>query len=350
MCCLHRELRDGLSGKFNDWFDFTNSVYERNSSSNENDQRDCSTREKGVEREETANNRTGPTKSDYLKRQTTLLRAIQKNSELVDGDRKCGIPTCPLRHKPGSRYCIYHSAAISDLVLGFEFTDLKLPKWQLKLEPAAVDELQALKEQYERGSQTTWVIDVEFYVMKGGISPIPFQIAIRQLDGKLLLSTNVDYDLSLQRFLDQTKDEGTIKRILPSLFRRYYGCERTNGMKPSKISTIIKQLGYRPDRTKILSWYSALDMQCFLRLLSGKDDLIVPRISHHLHSNFQEIHIGNLLRKLLHSSWPTTSLPLVHTAILASCGREERNSHYHTAEYDTKAVVDVVREMIALLR
>ncbi|GKZ17402.1 hypothetical protein AbraIFM66951_004702 [Aspergillus brasiliensis] len=339
-----------VSEDIDDWPDFTGGMNECDPSSSKGITSDDSVLEEVPQTGGVLDEQTNPSKLKYLKRQASLLKAIHKNFDMVDGVRKCGIPTCPLRHKPGSRFCIYHSEAISDLVLEFKFTDLVLPKWTLKLVPDAVGELKALKQQYENRPQHTWVIDTEFYNLKGGMSPIPFQIAIRQLDGKLLLSTNVDYDISLQDFSDQTTDWGTMKRSMPILFRRYYGGEKTNGMKPDQISTLIKQIGYRTDRTKILSWYSPLDMQCFLRLLSGDNKIVVPRLSHRGHSNFQEVNIGTLLKKLLPGSWPTTSLPLVHAAINATNGRDETKSEYHTAEYDTQAVIDVVREMIALLK
>ncbi|GKZ29236.1 hypothetical protein AbraIFM66950_003850 [Aspergillus brasiliensis] len=339
-----------VSEDIDDWPDFTGGINECYPSSSKGITSDDSVLEEVPQTGGVLDEQTNPSKLKYLKRQASLLKAIHKNFDMVDGVRKCGIPTCPLRHKPGSRFCIYHSEAISDLVLELKFTDLVLPKWTLKLVPDAVGELKALKQQYENRPQHTWVIDTEFYNLKGGMSPIPFQIAIRQLDGKLLLSTNVDYDISLQDFSDQTTDWGTMKRSMPILFRRYYGGEKTNGMKPDQITTLIKQIGYRTDRTKILSWYSPLDMQCFLRLLSGDNKIVVPRLSHRGHSNFQEVNIGTLLKKLLPGSWPTTSLPLVHAAINATNGRDETKSEYHTAEYDTQAVIDVVREMIALLK
>lgn len=93
-----------LSGDVDDWNDFTDNINEYNLSSSKGIQSDDSAPEEGGQAERVLNDQAKPSKSAYLKGQTSLLKAIHKNSGLVDGGRKCRIPTCPLRHKPGSGY------------------------------------------------------------------------------------------------------------------------------------------------------------------------------------------------------------------------------------------------------
>lgn len=90
-------------------------------------------------------------------------------------------------------------------------------------------------------------------------------------------------------------------------------------------------------------------MQCFQRLLSGSRELIVPKESHHLCSNFQNIDVGRLLKKLLPRAWPSLSLSVVHRSLLASHGRSGDKGEYHTAAYDTEAVTDIVKEITTLI-
>ncbi|KAE8143435.1 hypothetical protein BDV38DRAFT_277456 [Aspergillus pseudotamarii] len=56
-----------------------------------------------------------------------------------------------------------------------------------------------------------------------------------------------------------------------------------------------------------------------------------------------------LCRKLLPVGWPSMTLETTHTRLLESQSRYVDTDLYHTAEYDTQAVADIVRAMIEIV-
>ncbi|PIG83165.1 hypothetical protein AARAC_010186 [Aspergillus arachidicola] len=302
--------------------------------------------------EATPSNR-GHTKKKRLYQRSSMQRAVLKNYSLVDGKKKCLILTCPLPQELYSGYCKHHSSRIIQYVSSLKAmgAELPMPQWELKLTDDAITDVKALSTSYHGSPQNTWVIDFEYISLSGDMSPIPLQFAIRQLDGKLLLAENVHYGLSLEDFLVKLNTWENAERHVQVLITHCYGDIVTNGLRPDEIrDEIIHNLNYSAERISIISWFSPQDMQCFQRLLSGSPELIVPKESHHLCSNFQNIDVGRLLKKLLPMNWPSLSLPAVHSSLLASQGRSGDKGEYHTAAYDTEAVTDIVKEITTLMQ
>ncbi|KAJ5429176.1 hypothetical protein N7491_006192, partial [Penicillium cf. griseofulvum] len=182
-----------------------------------------------------------------------------------------------------------------------------------------------LKVLYGR-PEKTWILDFEYISMPKRYSPIPLQLAIRQLDGKLLYQGNIDYGLSMKEFMDVTSS--------------CYGGLSTNGETSLQVrDQIIKVCSCNPDDVKILSWFATQDMQCFLRILTGCNELVQDKISHKGHKNFQTINIGILCEKLFPDLLSTT-LQSVHEFL---SGGEGSRGKYHTASYDTEAMATIVK-------
>jgi DNA polymerase III epsilon subunit-like protein len=88
-------------------------------------------------------------------------------------------------------------------------------------------------------------------------------------------------------------------------------------------------------------------MQCFLRILTGKDGLIHGKISHLTSRNFQAINIGDLCRKLL-PNLPSRRLESVKEYLVR--GKENMASrNYHNASYDTRAMAEIVEALVRLV-
>ena len=79
------------------------------------------------------------------------------------------------------------------------------------------------------------------------------------------------------------------------------------------------------------------------------DEVIVERRSHLPCKNFNTINIAALCRKLLPVGWPSMNLEATHTRLLESQSRYVDTDLYHTAEYDTQAVADIVRAMTEIV-
>ncbi|PWY79275.1 hypothetical protein BO70DRAFT_363033 [Aspergillus heteromorphus CBS 117.55] len=135
--------------------------------------------------------------------------------------------------------------------------------------------------------------------------------------------------------------------MMGTLFLRCYGGIETNGETPSKISEYITNVcRYSKSDIQILSWFSAHDMQCFLRILSGKDKLIQSKFSHLNASNFQGVNLGELCRKLL-PKLPSKQLQAVNEYLVGHKGTSAKN--YHNASYDTGAVAEIVEALVHLV-
>ncbi|OQE30630.1 hypothetical protein PENFLA_c002G02577 [Penicillium flavigenum] len=152
---------------------------------------------------------------------------------------------------------------------------------------------------------------------------------------------------------DQTRD---ILKQLKILYERpektwildfeCYGELNTNGETSLQVKgQIIEVCGYSPDDIKILSWFAAQDMQCFLRILAGSNELVQDKISHKGHKNFQTINIGTLCGKLFPGLLSTT-LQSVHEFL---SGGEGSRGEYHTASYDTEAMAAIVKALLVQL-
>ncbi|KAB8278990.1 hypothetical protein BDV30DRAFT_233440 [Aspergillus minisclerotigenes] len=220
--------------------------------------------------EDTQSSNRGHMKKMRLYQRSSIQRAVLKNYSLVDGEKKCLILTCPLLQELYSGYCKHHSSRIIQYVSSLKAmgAELPMPQWELKLTDEATTDVKALSTSYHKSPQSTWVIDFEYITLGGGMSPIPLQFAIRQLDGKLLLAENVHYGLSLEDFLVKLNAWERADRHVQCLFTRCYRDIVTNGLRPDEISDeIIHKLNYSAERISIISWFSQQDMQCFQRLL-----------------------------------------------------------------------------------
>ncbi|KAL4945429.1 hypothetical protein BDV06DRAFT_184543 [Aspergillus oleicola] len=148
-------------------------------------------------------------------------------------------------------------------------------------------------------------------------------------------------------FLDATSPyvSDTYGVVGTSFVRCYNGLE-ANGDTPLQAKNQITRVcGYDASDTQILSWYSAQEMQCFLRILSGGLDVIQDKFSHEGHENFQSLHIGHLCDRISPGLLSKT-LQSVHEFIYDrtfSCGQ------YHNASYDTEAMATVIKTPVELV-
>lgn len=297
-------------------------------------------------------NTTANMKRRNLMKRNSLFLLLRSGERLVDNKPRCEFYTCPLPKVANSRYCGIHSAEILQIASS-RSTERRMDdkensqlEWNLTSRSHCERELKLLKEYLLKSPQANWIIDFEFLSIRAK-SPIPLQVSIRRMDGETLLSTNVDYGISLSEIIEAVTPY-TGANIGPFLVRLYKSY-RTNGMKPSQIRGHILKLGYSPGKVNIFSWYSAQDMQCFQRILTGMDELIVKRRSHFPCKNFNTINIAVLCRKLLPAGWSCMTLEATHTRLLESQSRYVDIDLYHTAEYDTQAVADIVRAMTEIV-
>ena len=295
---------------------------------------------------------TAKLKRRNLMKRNSLFLLLRSGERLVDNKPRCEFQTCPLLKVANSRYCDIHSAGILQMASS-RSTERKIGdtenlqfEWNLAPTSHCERQLRLLKEYFLESPRINWIIDFEFLSIRAK-SPIPLQVSIRQMNGETLLSTNIDYGISLSEIIEAATPY-TGANMGPFLVRLYESY-RTNGMRPSQIRGYILKLGYNPDKVNIFSWYSAQDMQCFQRILTGTDEVIVERQSHLPCKNFNKINIAALCRKLLPPRWPSMTLEATHTSLLESQSRYVHTDLYHTAEYDTQAVADIVRAMIEIV-
>ncbi|OGM39533.1 hypothetical protein ABOM_011917 [Aspergillus bombycis] len=291
-------------------------------------------------------------KREFRKKLVHALKlSVRKSLEHINGKKRCLYYTCPeSQEAPVSYYCRHHSEALVNYVMDpvepLDQLAYHVQKREVNITDETQDSLRQLKILHER-PEKTWILDFEYISLPKRYSPIPLQLAIRQLDGKLLYQGNIDYGLSMKEFMDATSSYVSAKHgMMGTLFLRCYGGLNTNGETSHQVrDQIITVCGYNPKDTKILSWFAAQDMQCFLRILAGGNELVQEKVSHEGHDNFQTINIGLLCRKLF-PGLPSTTLQSVHEFMGASegyCGE------YHTAVYDTKAMAAIVKALVQLL-
>ncbi|KAL3465827.1 hypothetical protein BJX64DRAFT_274911 [Aspergillus heterothallicus] len=283
----------------------------------------------------------------------SLKLCAQKTEGLVNCKETCMFFTCPEpQEQPSSYYCHHHSTTLIAHVLK-QTESLATPSPRADLVASSdlhltehtrniLQQLQTLFTQPER----TWIIDFEYVSMPKRYSPIPLQLAIRQLDGKLLYSGNVHYGLSLKEFTDATSVFVSQKHgMMGTLFLRCYGGLRTNGETPPQIKDhIINVCAYDQTKINVLSWFAAQDMQCFLRIITGDSQLIQEKVSHRDASNFQVINIGELCRKLL-PNLCSSQLRSVNEYLNGTVSKGK----YHTASYDTEVLAQIVKALVKLI-
>ncbi|KAF9885882.1 hypothetical protein FE257_012262 [Aspergillus nanangensis] len=198
-------------------------------------------------------------KKDYRSRLRHALKlGIQKGFDIVDKRRRCLFFTCP--HLPEFQttyYCRYHSAAIIRHAL--KEPDLPLVNMSVSAfsKPEALiteksrHVLEKLKAMYSK-PEMVWIMDFEYISMPGNLSPIPLQLAIRNIDGGLVYSANVDYGLSMEDLMEQ------LSKMMGTLFLRCYNALETNGQKISAIRRdIFNNCGYTKNNIQLLSWLAS---------------------------------------------------------------------------------------------
>jgi hypothetical protein len=198
---------------------------------------------------------------------------------------------------------------------------------------------------HEHQLKDLWVVDFEF-VSVSEYSPVPTQIAIRLLNGDLLLRTNINYDMSLAVFIEKIAQVLTRSHYIGEGFLNSYRSNETNGLRPLEIRNKILELGYSPERTQILSWVSAQDMQCFQRLLHEGNELLVPRHSHTEVRNFQPVNVHLICQRLFPQAL-NLKLQSVH------CGLTKKDygintNYYHDAGNDTEALVEIIQGILKI--
>ncbi|KAF3399032.1 hypothetical protein DPV78_007134 [Talaromyces pinophilus] len=120
--------------------------------------------------------------------------------QFVDDERRCGFISCVEKpNSNSSRYCEYHATEIIRCIDALpDQVPVKLPSNFLG-EPQVTEgtraQLNLLKEWFKEPSKTL-LIDFEFIQMLDDRSPIPFQMSIRQLDGKAVLECNVQHHVT----------------------------------------------------------------------------------------------------------------------------------------------------------
>ncbi|KAJ5793417.1 hypothetical protein N7457_000016 [Penicillium paradoxum] len=279
-----------------------------------------------------------------------LKLSARKSLEHINSARRCLYYTCPEPQEvPVSYYCRHHSGSLINYVMN-PAEPINPPAYlkqeqEINITNQTRDILRQLKVLYGR-PEKTWILDFEYVSMPRRYSPIPLQLAIRQLDGKLLYQGNIDYGLSMREFMDATSSYVSDKHgMMGTLFLRCYGGLSTNGETSLQVrDQIIKVYSYNPDEIRILSWFAAQDMQCFLKILTGSDELVQDKISHKGHENFQTINIGNLCGKLF-PGLLSTILQSVHEFLI---GGEGSRGKYHTASYDTEAMATIIKALVQL--
>lgn len=102
--------------------------------------------------------------------------------------------------------------------------------------------------------EKAWVMDFEFINLFHQYSLIPLQVAIRQIDGKLLYSRNVDYQLSMQEYIDTASLYVSQKHgIMGTIFLRCYKRLQINGESPLAISNHIRNVCGYDEEVQLLS-------------------------------------------------------------------------------------------------
>jgi hypothetical protein len=289
-----------------------------------------------------------------------LHRAFKSNAgrglKYVDDQRRCMYYSCPMPWESSKTYyCSYHTRELIKHFVGA--SDLTrhtittpAPSHQLRI-ASGLDHprstLEKLAVMYSKPKKT-WVMDFEFINPFHQYSPIPLQVAIRQIDGELLYSGNVDYQLSMQEYIDTASPYVSQKHgMMGTIFLRCYKGLQTNGESPLAISNHIRNVCGYDEEVQLLSWVSAIDMQCFLRILTGGNGLIQKRISHVDASNFQTLDVSKLCRQLF-PDLTSGTLESVHKYLCKNT-KAANGETYHHASYDTAAMVDIIKVLVELL-
>lgn len=137
-----------------------------------------------------------------------LKLSVYKSLKHINGEKGCLCYTCPEPQEvPISYYCRHHSESLINYVMNPAET-INLPAYREQERGINITDqtrviLQQLKVLYGR-PEKTWILDFEYISMPKRYSPIPLQLAIRQLDGKLIYQRNIDYGLSMMEFMYTT--------------------------------------------------------------------------------------------------------------------------------------------------
>ena len=193
---------------------------------------------------------------------------------------------------------------------------------------------------------TTWIIDVEFFSLSHNKSPVPFWISIRGMHGENLLYTRIDYDgkfvhqvhNEVKPFMTKIRDKrGSRDEDFKRAFVRHYGGNRTGGMSITAVREKIFALGYT-DRHRLLCWGTVQDTHIFRRIMTGTDDVVVPKTPMDPYMN-----VKWLCSKMLP---PRTGMELemIHPRIVQDSVVEFGT--YHKAKNDTAAMAEVVKTMV----
>lgn len=107
-----------------------------------------------------------------------------------------------------------------------------------------------------------WVIDVEFFTVKGA-APIPLSLSVREiLTDKVVVTTNVDYNSMPLQDLDDAVRQHQVRystRKVSSFHRkeyatRHYNDSKTNRMSLAMIGDVLRDAGFDPFTHRIFSW------------------------------------------------------------------------------------------------
>jgi len=156
--------------------------------------------------------------------QISIICELQRAYWIADDKRKCDITKCPLPHQFSWRYCSYHSAALiqhaSESKAKLSFTR---PRWNPIVTSETEKTLRILECYRHKTPEITWIMDYESIQHGSGLSPIlSLQLGIGQIDGKLLLATNVDYAITLPQFVETISVCTETSMIMSSIFTHCY--------------------------------------------------------------------------------------------------------------------------------
>jgi hypothetical protein len=273
--------------------------------------------------------------------------------QFVDDERRCGFISCVGKpNSISSRYCEYHATEIIRCIDALpDQVPVKLPSNFLG-EPQVTEgtraQLNLLKEWFKEPSKTL-LIDPEFIQMLDDRSPIPFQMSIRQLDGKAVLECNVQHHVTLDGLYDELgRLSNSSKQQAETTFTRCYDDIKMNGLTIPDIKQRLANLGI-DQSSRVLSWSSAADMQCLLLILRGRARFLQNKISHKKAKNFQSINLLQLCRSLF-PDLPNCMLGVVHRYIGARCEQQDPplNRDYHNASYDTYALAEIIAGLMKI--
>lgn len=300
---------------------------------------------------------------------------LRPEALVVDGRPSCALfADCSLPPEAGSILCIYHAQFSGQLAPhphegkqshnpACDCRQVKLAGVGIQPQPSKLDRagrsnLSWLVEAYLERPDVTWVIDFEFINLTLPRSGIPFELTIRTIRGRELLSTLVNYNSAsladvrkaAEPFLtknDKPEAQAFRSGQLERLLNKHYRNGSTEGLSIEQLRQAIYNLGFSHETHTILSYGGGVDSRLFTRVLAGNDSLIVPSvpvpdiIGEGGRQCFEPISVLQLCRRLLPGR-PQYMQSCVHRLL---CPRS-KITEYHRSSEDTGAMAEIIQVLV----